>query len=349
MKKTAFFLTAALLASSTQAALASQDVIEVYLNGSTVVFDTDPEIVNDRTFVPLRAIVEGFGAEVEWDGETQSISIAKDGIINHLQISSENVSTESEGAVTESVLDAAPYIKDERTMVPLRFISEGFGMTVEWDGENRVISIRGAEQGKGEVALDTLKYYDGFSYIPDFGAYFGIEQSQKSTDEMYYYENTTAEQELKYTELLLLLGFAQVDEMVNDFVTSYGYEKENEQVVTARFSDVFGITVIHKRAEYTGDVTYYEAFPSVPDYGAINGMTALGSTVEADGSYVYSYASESSTSRANEMLTYIDVLTNEGFEQTDMTVTTLTLSKGANTVTIEQSTSDATEVKIIVK
>lgn len=354
MKKvTALLLTGALLASST-CVLASQDVIEVYLNDVKIEFDTDPEIVNDRTFVPLRAIVEGFGAEVDWDGETQSIAITKDGITNHLQISSVNVSTESDGSVTEGTLDAAPYIKDERTMVPLRYISEGFNMSVQWDGENRVINISGNSGVKIiEISADAdkLEYYEGFSYIPDFGAYFGVAASEQSTDEMYFYENAPQEQTSIYIALLLSLGFVQIDEMENDFISSRAYEKEDEQVVIASFDNVFGVTVLKKQPSFTGEVTYYEAHQLVPDYGAINGLERLGALINDDGTMTYTYKSASATDRSQQLLTYLEVLENEGYAETDKTLTTLTMTNEAtgSYVILDQGTEDTVTVKITAK
>ena len=42
-------------------------VTAVYVNGKAVDFDTAPEIVNGRTFVPMRAIFEAMGADVKWN------------------------------------------------------------------------------------------------------------------------------------------------------------------------------------------------------------------------------------------------------------------------------------------
>ena len=350
MKKvTALLLTGALLGSST-CVLASNDVIEVYLNDTKIEFDTEPEIVNDRTFVPLRAIVEGFGAEVDWDGETQSISIAKDGITNHLQISSVNVSTESDGSVTEGVLDAAPYIKDERTMVPLRYISEGFGLLVDWNGEDRVITITdGTDIGEG--APKEFAYYDGFAYVPDFGKYLNREQDEKSADNIYYYLDLSNEDKGLCVELLDDLGFVQIDEMHNDFIDSVAFEKEDEQVVLASFDNVFGVTVMKKQPSFDGEVTYYEAHQLVPDYGAINGLERVGALINNDGTMTYTYKSASATDRAQQILTYIEVLENEGYAETDKTLTTLTMTNEAtgSYVILDQGTEDTVTVKITAK
>ena len=346
---TALLLTGAVLASQA-AALASQDVIEVYLNDTKIEFDTDPEIVNDRTFVPLRAIVEGFGAEVDWDGETQSISITKDGTTNHLQISSADVSTETDGSVSAAVLDAPPYIKDERTMVPLRYISEGFGLFVDWNGEDRVITITDTTD-IGEGAPTEFAYYNGFTYVPDFGKYLNREPDERSADNMYYYTDLSDIDKSLCMKLLDDLGFVQIDEMHNEAVDSVAFEKEDEQVVLAGFDNVFGVTVLKKQPSFTGEITYYEAQPLVPDYGAINGIEAQDVTSNSDGTTTYTYKSASGTERAQQMLTYLEALENEGYAETDKTLTTLEMTNETtgSYVILNQGTEDIVTLKITAK
>lgn len=48
------------------------------LNGTdTLSSDVAPQIINDRTYLPLRAVGEGLGATVDWDGSTRSVSVNK--------------------------------------------------------------------------------------------------------------------------------------------------------------------------------------------------------------------------------------------------------------------------------
>ena len=48
--------------------------ISVYLDGQPLTFDVQPQIINGRTVVPLRAIFEAMGAKVNWDGDTQTVT-----------------------------------------------------------------------------------------------------------------------------------------------------------------------------------------------------------------------------------------------------------------------------------
>jgi len=49
--------------------------ITVLLNGEAIEFDVPPQIIDNRTMVPLRAISEALDAKVEWDEQTQTITI----------------------------------------------------------------------------------------------------------------------------------------------------------------------------------------------------------------------------------------------------------------------------------
>ena len=48
----------------------------MYVNGSQILLDTPPIVLGGRTLVPARAVAEGMGCEVSWDGGRQLVSIA---------------------------------------------------------------------------------------------------------------------------------------------------------------------------------------------------------------------------------------------------------------------------------
>jgi|GEM_PF-1202858 len=106
------------------------------INGKVVQLDAAPEIVNGSTFLPLRAIGEALGATVTWIPETQGITVTLGSNTIGLQIG--NGSAVVNGNVVTVV---PPYIKNGRTMVPIRIISEGLGATVTWDGVNKIVTI----------------------------------------------------------------------------------------------------------------------------------------------------------------------------------------------------------------
>ena len=110
------------------------DVMTV--NDRVVQLDAAPEINNGRTFLPLRAIAEAFGAQVTWVPDTQGITVVLGNNQIGLQIGNNTA------VVNGNVLSIVPpYIKNGRTMVPIRVIAEGFGAQVEWDPVNYIVTI----------------------------------------------------------------------------------------------------------------------------------------------------------------------------------------------------------------
>ncbi len=114
-----------------------EDRIKIFYNGTEIRTDTAPVIENDRTLVPLRAIFEAMGCVVDWSQEEQEITVVRDGISVVLYIGSEEMLVN--GNVI--ILDTVPEIINERTMVPVRAISEAVNCTVEWKDTERNIII----------------------------------------------------------------------------------------------------------------------------------------------------------------------------------------------------------------
>lgn len=99
--------------------------------------DVSPIIINDRTMVPVRVISESFGCTVDWNDATRTITI-NDGVMN-VVITVDSTAAYINGV--EYTLDVPPQIVDERTLVPLRFISEALGKYVYYVDETRGILI----------------------------------------------------------------------------------------------------------------------------------------------------------------------------------------------------------------
>ena len=111
--------------------------ISVLLNGEKLVFDVPPQIINSRTMVPLRAIFEALGASVDWDGATRTVTSTKDDTTISLTVDKTEM-TVNDKKVT---LDSPACIVSNRTLVPVRAISEAFGINVDWDGATRTVTL----------------------------------------------------------------------------------------------------------------------------------------------------------------------------------------------------------------
>lgn len=110
----------------------------VVLDGKTITFDADPYVVNlkdgKRVMVPLRNLAEALGCEVSWTSPDQINIVRGDTVIN-MYINKRTYYVNGE----EKQLDATPFIREKRTMVPLRFVAEELGCAVQYnDAENTV-------------------------------------------------------------------------------------------------------------------------------------------------------------------------------------------------------------------
>ena len=113
------------------------DKVSVFCNGLDLVFDAPPIKEDDRVLVPMRKIFEVLGASVEWSEETSTITAKKDKTEISLTIGS-NIMLKN-GKKIE--LDVPAKVMHDRTLVPIRAVSEGLGARLEWDEENQAVWI----------------------------------------------------------------------------------------------------------------------------------------------------------------------------------------------------------------
>ena len=115
--------------------------VSVYVNNDKLDIVTD--VVCDRTFVPMRIIFESLGAEVEWFDESQSILATKESKLIALKIGINRLIVRdiSNGETIVSEIDVAPMLKDGKTIVPLRAVSEALHASVEWIEDTQSIYI----------------------------------------------------------------------------------------------------------------------------------------------------------------------------------------------------------------
>jgi len=112
-----------------------QTLISVNVNDKEIEFDQPSVIENNRTLVPMRAIFEALGAEVEWNESLKAVKATKNDITIIFNVGKDTMLKNGETVV----LEAAPIILNNRTLVPVRAIAESFGNEVSWnEAEMRV-------------------------------------------------------------------------------------------------------------------------------------------------------------------------------------------------------------------
>ena len=96
-----------------------------------------PYSKDGRTMLPFRFLGEIMGAQVSWDGKTNSATYQLDSKKIEVTIGSKYAKINNQ----QLPLDAAPEIKDGSTMVPARFITESLGAKVEWKPQTQQVII----------------------------------------------------------------------------------------------------------------------------------------------------------------------------------------------------------------
>lgn len=106
------------------------------VNDTEIEIDSVPIIINNHVLVPIRAVMEHMETKVEWNNKNQTISVYDSNNIVHMTINSKIAYLNNK----EYVLDSPPIIIDSRTFIPIRFISESLGFSVNWyESQNKII------------------------------------------------------------------------------------------------------------------------------------------------------------------------------------------------------------------
>jgi len=113
----------------------------INMDGKVLQFEVDPVVENNRTLVPLRDIFEAMGAQVSWDDKSQTARAVKGDITVVLPFGSNRAMINGKA----QQLEAPAQLVKGRILVPLRFVAETFGGTVNWDQAKHTINITKAK------------------------------------------------------------------------------------------------------------------------------------------------------------------------------------------------------------
>lgn len=111
--------------------------IDLVVDGEKLELDVPPQVVEQRTLVPLRAIFEKLGATVEWDQATQTATATKGTDMVQITIDSTTAYVNDQA----ETLDVPAMAIDGRTLVPVRFVSEALQADVQWVQESQTVQI----------------------------------------------------------------------------------------------------------------------------------------------------------------------------------------------------------------
>ncbi len=137
MKKIISAVLISLLLLSSFVAIADSD-ITLTLDGKVIETDVAPVISNSRTMVPFRAVFEALNIEVNWSGALRKVYATAGDTTVILTVDSEKMIVNDE-IIT---LEVAPYILNDRVLVPVRAVCEALKCTVDWDAGTRTVMIK---------------------------------------------------------------------------------------------------------------------------------------------------------------------------------------------------------------
>jgi S1-C subfamily serine protease len=163
-KKYSLLFIVLILVFLTGQSVSAESKINVVIDGKLLIFDSEPIIYNNSTFVPMRGIFEALGAVVEWNGATRTVTSTKGSTT--VKITIDDAVALLNGS--EIALTAPAMVVENRTMVPLRFVSEALGAKVEWNGSTRTVYI---EQKTNLTITELAKLNSGVVLIKTFGPY----------------------------------------------------------------------------------------------------------------------------------------------------------------------------------
>ncbi|GEM_PF-3041194 len=135
----------------------NDDSVPVFIKDKEVKFDVPPVIKQGRTLIPVRAITNALGADVEWDAETKTVTVSKAVYDPTSGVSTTVVTLKLDSDIIlingkEAKIDVPAQMLSNRTMVPIRFIAQALNQEVEYDAETGAIIVE--EEKEEDVDVD---------------------------------------------------------------------------------------------------------------------------------------------------------------------------------------------------
>ncbi len=124
---------------------------------------TEPVIIDGRTLVPIRAIIEAFDGKVIWEEATKTVILILEE--NEIRLGIHRNTAYLNGE--PQWLSVPPTILQDRTMLPIRFIAEGFNLGVAWEDDTKTVTIIRNEfdEAEQEALSRMLPVYSGNAFV----------------------------------------------------------------------------------------------------------------------------------------------------------------------------------------
>lgn len=138
-------------------ASAQEIPVDIRVNGEYIITYSDPIIADGVTYAAVRAVADALSAtEVSWNDSEKCATIVCDGKKAEIYIGKGHVYIDGQ----KKEMPAESFIFNDRTYIPVRFISELFGADVSWDGMYKNVNITKAERDIPDEMIDTSFTHD---------------------------------------------------------------------------------------------------------------------------------------------------------------------------------------------
>ncbi|MBP3447825.1 MAG: N-acetylmuramoyl-L-alanine amidase [Clostridia bacterium] len=153
MKRLLATLLVLLLLLQTAIVSVADNSIRIYFMGKQITSDVEPYIENSRTMVPVRMITEKMGYDVLWNPVTRMVTIYSPE--KRVVLTIDNAIARIGDDTVR--MDTPAVIRQDRTFVPIRFVSENFGYDVDWDNDTRSVLITKPQPTPTPTPIPTIK------------------------------------------------------------------------------------------------------------------------------------------------------------------------------------------------
>ena len=179
MKKLISIILCVFLLATSSVVFAS-NLPKLIINGEVIATDVSPVVRNGRTLVPIRIVSEKLGATVDYNSKTKGITIKRNNTIIKLTV--DNTSATVNGV--KKVLDEPARAINGRTVVPVRFVSESFGITVQYkSGVNEVHIGQPVYKNEGTYLVGKELAAGEYVLVPQESfCYFSINKDANGND-----------------------------------------------------------------------------------------------------------------------------------------------------------------------
>ncbi|OEF98833.1 hypothetical protein BHF71_10770 [Vulcanibacillus modesticaldus] len=284
------------------------DVLEIKKNGVTTELDVAPMIINGRTFLPLRAIVDAMGKELYYDS---GLIIISDIVVSYDKSYLFNLKSKLNNEVAlligsnRSIINnlkkyidnedpnVKPIINNNRTLVPIRFVVEAFGAKVEWDKVSKSVSII-QDNNKFELIINIPEIkkngiatkLDVAPVIINGRTYLPLRAIVDSMGKALYYNDG-----------LIIISDVAINynyEKINQLIKQLEVPKKSSEIANEAIKSVVIIESSNSGEEnkigtgfFVGDGLVMTAFHVIEDYEEIRIEDYYGNIYEVEGIYKY--------------------------------------------------------------